>query len=395
MFFKVDIEMQCGCSCETRNNDNKEEANNGACNYGFTQCGICKCDKDWGGKFCNCSISTREGQSEVQTDCFLQGDHEPCSGRGECNCGQCKCTKNPKAQMSYSGDYCEYDDFGCEKNEKDKGICNSDLGQGKCGRERKCQCLNGYKGSRCQCPPDDKLKKGQENCQDPEDPTSQCNGHGTCSCEEDTVKCKCKAGYSGVFCEKQTAKESNKCEKAIKIWQPCIECLTLENTDKDFTSGSRQVLSCDSSNRCRKMNLKFVDRIRNNVIQDEVAFEFDERKDCGGSVKDAEHCELFFIVSDRNIHTDATHVYTEKIVNKDNCPPASASLITIIGSVVGVTLLIGILTLLVWKVLTHIHDKREFQRFENERTAASWSTEENRLYKPVVSQFKNPAYSDQ
>jgi len=60
--------------------------------------------------------------------------------------------------------------------------------------------------------------------------------------------------------------------------------------------------------------------------------------------------------------------------------------------VIGGVLLIGILLLLLWKLITHIHDKREYGRFEKERAGARWDKSENPLYSKPTTEFQNPAY---
>lgn len=50
--------------------------------------------------------------------------------------------------------------------------------------------------------------------------------------------------------------------------------------------------------------------------------------------------------------------------------------------------------LLVWKIVTTIHDRKEYAKFENERAKARWHRGENPLYKPTVTTFKNPMYKD-
>jgi hypothetical protein len=42
--------------------------------------------------------------------------------------------------------------------------------------------------------------------------------------------------------------------------------------------------------------------------------------------------------------------------------------------VIGAIVLIGLALLLLWKLLTTIHDRREFAKFENERMMAKWDT---------------------
>lgn len=49
--------------------------------------------------------------------------------------------------------------------------------------------------------------------------------------------------------------------------------------------------------------------------------------------------------------------------------------VCIAGVAVGLiisTVIIGFLILLVWKILTTIHDKKEFARFERQRALAKW-----------------------
>lgn len=41
---------------------------------------------------------------------------------------------------------------------------------------------------------------------------------------------------------------------------------------------------------------------------------------------------------------------------------------------IGAIVAVGLALLLMWKVLTTIHDKREFARFEKERMMARWDT---------------------
>lgn len=42
--------------------------------------------------------------------------------------------------------------------------------------------------------------------------------------------------------------------------------------------------------------------------------------------------------------------------------------------VIGAIVLIGLALLLMWKLLTTIHDRREFAKFEKERMMAKWET---------------------
>lgn len=52
----------------------------------------------------------------------------------------------------------------------------------------------------------------------------------------------------------------------------------------------------------------------------------------------------------------------------------------VIGVAVGLiisTVIIGFFVLLVWKIVTTIHDKREYAKFERERALAKWDRVNN------------------
>lgn len=54
-----------------------------------------------------------------------------------------------------------------------------------------------------------------------------------------------------------------------------------------------------------------------------------------------------------------------------DCPP-EPPIFWIISGVVGAIVLVGLLFILLWKLLTHIHDRAEYARFEKERMSAKW-----------------------
>lgn len=65
----------------------------------------------------------------------------------------------------------------------------------------------------------------------------------------------------------------------------------------------------------------------------------------------------------------------------------------IVLSVIGSIVLGGIILLAIWKVLTHIHDGREYARFVAEAENAKWVRGENPLYKGASTTFQNPTYN--
>lgn len=49
-------------------------------------------------------------------------------------------------------------------------------------------------------------------------------------------------------------------------------------------------------------------------------------------------------------------------------------MLAIVGGVVGGIVAVGLALLLIWKLFTFIHDRREFAKFEKERQNAKWDT---------------------
>lgn len=58
---------------------------------------------------------------------------------------------------------------------------------------------------------------------------------------------------------------------------------------------------------------------------------------------------------------------------KPECPP-KVFLLGIVLGVIAAIVLMGLAILLLWKLLTTIHDRREFAKFEKERMMAKWDT---------------------
>lgn len=56
-----------------------------------------------------------------------------------------------------------------------------------------------------------------------------------------------------------------------------------------------------------------------------------------------------------------------------DCPPPVPVLAIVLGVIAGIVIL-GIILLLVWKLLTVLHDRAEYAKFNNERLMAKWDT---------------------
>ena len=57
--------------------------------------------------------------------------------------------------------------------------------------------------------------------------------------------------------------------------------------------------------------------------------------------------------------------------------PEGPNILILLAAVVGAVLLLGLVGLLIWKLLVTIHDRKEFARFEEERSKAKWDTVRN------------------
>lgn len=126
---------------------------------------------------------------------------------------------------------------------------------------------------------------------------------------------------------------------------------------------------------------------------------------------DEDDCRYQFVYSEI-VEKNGTVRLAVRAQKDPECPP-KVFLLGIVLGVIAAIVLIGMAMLLLWKLLTTIHDRREFARFEKERMMAKWDTVsllefvilriflinlfifqgENPIYKQATSTFKNPTYS--
>jgi protocadherin alpha len=120
--------------------------------------------------------------------------------------------------------------------------------------------------------------------------------------------------------------------------------------------------------------------------------EYDEDKDehlC--TFYDEDDCRYRFVYNE-TVEKDRKVTVHVRAQQTPECPP-KVFLLGIVLGVIAAIVLIGLAMLLLWKLLTTIHDRREFARFEKERMMAKWDTGENPIYKQATSTFKNPTYA--
>lgn len=350
--FIVDVELICECPCE-REDDKTFMKNSPNCNKaGDYMCGVCKCDDQHFGRKCECSET--DGQKEIEGFNTCRPDNTStvdCSGRGNCVCGVCECKNDANSYGRVTGTYCECDNFACTYN---NGLLCSGADHGKCDCGR-CICENGWSGEACGC------SSTNTTCIAPNS-TDICSGNGNCNCGQ----CACNetedGRYTGTFCEKSPL-PTGKCVE----FKDCVQC-------QMYKKGKLNEEDCATN--CTTFVPLPVDYVEEEKEKGEqLCVHFDD-----------DDCRFKFVYLLNG--TDVIIRAQEQL----DCPVEVYFLGIVLG-VIAAVVLIGLAILLLWKLLTTIHDRREFAKFEKERMLAKWDTGENPIYKQATSTFKNPTYA--
>ncbi|XP_066138889.1 integrin beta-PS-like [Euwallacea fornicatus] len=338
----IELEVLCDCGCAA--NKKQKDAN---CSYqGDLECGICRCQE---GRFgANCQCDWKDSKGEDPSLCIKPGGRgEICSGQGKCICGNCQCKVVPDFNGLIYGKYCECDDFSCPQKCSGKGTCD-------CGT---CRCNNGWTGPGCDCNTD------QSQCMAPKT-NELCSGHGNCVCGHCQCYTEGDERYSGKYCERCTNCPEQRCDEL----KDCVEC-------QAYQSGPL-ANSTVCANNCTTFSTQIIKKL-------------DETTNKGG-----QKCRVL-VEGDCTIQFEYSYDEDDNLVlvAEENkiCPYLPQHLVYILGVIASV-LLVGIITLIIWKIVTTVHDKSEYARFLKERDKTTWSNGENPLYKPGTSHFQNPAY---
>ncbi|XP_077302935.1 position-specific antigen beta subunit myospheroid isoform X2 [Arctopsyche grandis] len=341
----VDLEMLCDCPCERPGNSGFEAKSPSCQGFGTLSCGICDCDKSHFGQKCECSVDQVNSSNDTKGCRPDSTTTLDCSGRGVCSCGRCSCQ-----QEGVYGTYCQCDDFSCDRH---NGLLCSGPDHGNC-RCGVCECKHGWSGKACDC------RSTEESCIPPGG-GEVCAGHGKCVCGQ----CVCEVGdegrYSGRYCDKCPT-----CTGRCAEFKECVQCQV-------YKTGPLVDNGC---NNCTftPTSIKVVE-----------AHEEKDEHLC--AYYDEDDCRFAFVYS----YDENEKVLIRAQENRE-CPP-TVFLPGIILGVIAAIVLIGLAFLLLWKMVTTIHDRREFARFEKERMMAKWDTGENPIYKQATSTFKNPTYA--
>uniref|UniRef100_A0A452VMF6 Integrin beta n=1 Tax=Ursus maritimus TaxID=29073 RepID=A0A452VMF6_URSMA len=314
----------CGCSVGTA----------GCSGNGTYVCGLCECNPGHLGTRCECQEG--ESQSGYQNLCREAEGKPLCSGRGECSCNQCSCFESEFGKIY--GSFCQCDNFSCARN---KGVLCSGHGECHCGE---CKCHAGYIGDNCNCSTDIStcLAKDGQVCSD--------RGHCVCG------QCQCtEPGAFGDMCEKCPT-----CPDACSTKRDCVECLLLHS------GGPAENQTCH--NVCKDEVITWVDTIVKDDQEAVLCF-----------YKTAKDCVMMFTYVE--LPSGKSNLTVLREPECGTAPDATTILLAVVGSI----LLIGIALLAIWKLLVTIHDRREFAKFQSERSRARYEMASNPLYRKPIS----------
>ncbi|CAL7946615.1 unnamed protein product [Xylocopa violacea] len=360
----IDLNIICDCPCEQPGHLGYKAASEDCRGNGTLVCGICSCNDGFYGKQCECEGNDVGTESAaVTSECRPNNETtEICSGHGICKCGVCVCRKRPNPQEVFKGKYCECDNFSCKRS---KGLVCGGRGKCECGT---CNCFPGWGGETCDC------KESNSTCIPSKSETMEiCSGRGDCICGSCYCREKDSIRYSGQYCEECPICPGQRCEEL----KNCVECVAHKTGPFAENGKCSQCLH----------DIDIVDHVEEDPEKDEktgaricrilgdggCTFVFKYEYYRGGSGGDI---KIF-------------HILAEK---KRTCPKP----INVLGVAVGLiisTVILGFLILFIWKIVTMIHDKREYIKFEKERAQAKWDKGDNPLYKKATSTFSNPTFN--
>jgi len=87
-----------------------------------------------------------------------------------------------------------------------------------------------------------------------------------------------------------------------------------------------------------------------------------------------------------------THPSEEEKAGRTLLCPQPPDYVAFFFGIVGAIVCVGMVTLLLWKTFTSIHDRHEFARFEAERQNMRFSSHANPIFMPATTTTMNPTF---
>ncbi|CAK9831191.1 Integrin beta-PS [Anthophora retusa] len=361
----IEVNITCDCPCERPGYPGYTAAAKDCRENGFLACGICFCNDGFYGKQCECKGNAARAMSAAaMAECKSNNETgEICSGHGVCKCGVCDCIKRSNPQEVFYGKYCDCDNFSCKRSE---GLVCGGRGKCECGT---CNCLPGWGGETCDC------KETNSTCTPSNDVTAEvCSGRGDCICGSCHCHEKDNVRYSGQYCEECPTCPGQLCE----VLKDYVECVA-------YNSGP-----LIKNGKCEQY-LHEID------IVDKIVEDPEKDQENGAHIcrtpGDAGCTFVFKYEYYRGGNRGDIKIFKIQAEKERTCPVPINVLGVAVGLIVS-TVILGFLILLIWKILTTIHDRREYAKFEQERKLAKWDRGDNPLYKQATLTFKNPTYKE-
>ncbi|XP_063976394.1 integrin beta-PS-like [Diachasmimorpha longicaudata] len=358
----IDYELICGCPCDHPGHSG-HITNAKECNHkGALICGVCDCPPGYYDDACACPVDDDPTTKKNRVkNCRAANHTVDCSGHDVCICGKCQCSALSSGDKVYYGDYCECNNFSCNRvTEGGRHLICNNHGECMCGT---CRCQRGWSGEACECRDNACLPPGKN--------TEICSGRGECKCG----KCLCNPPsiYSGEFCQNAYCEDPKACSGSdCDLLKDCVECFAYKTGPK----AKENCGGCDDE-------ISYVDKVVTSREEHAAGTRM-----CWVPSEDG--CTFAFKYALLREGGDQK-LYNITVERTKKCPEAVPVLGVAIGVVVA-TVLLGLLGLVIWKVLTTIHDRREYAKFEKERSSAKWGRDENPLYKPSTTTFSNPTF---
>ncbi|CAH2066168.1 unnamed protein product, partial [Iphiclides podalirius] len=334
----LDIDVIKRCNCET---DIKSEECN---SFGNRRCGICECSPGRYGAKCECTATSRNTVNNTNS-CTAPGDDKVCSGHGLCHCGSCNCNQRR------NGRFCECDQDSCPRDASG-ATCNGH-GNCVCGV---CTCTSAdWSGDACDCykPTTPCIVDGK-----------LCNNRGKCNCGS----CRCAPiaqwdarYYQDKFCRVMHNPDchSRQCELLLS----CAQCHHSGNGNcsqchSDVDVNVTKTLS-DVNVTVAPWNLCLFKT--NGICYSRFAYRYDD-----------DNYSLQLVVQTDNDCAESYYMFG--------------------GLFLLALILIGVATLVAWKLVTDARDRHEYERFQKQRDEDMSETRCNPGFKPSTMMFSNPAF---
>lgn len=107
--------------------------------------------------------------------------------------------------------------------------------------------------------------------------------------------------------------------------------------------------------------------------------------------RDSENCFMSFTLKENN----GIDRYSATILKDRECPPHLPSKLTVVLGTLGGVLLPGLLLLIIWRIVTSIHDQRKYRIYESSEKAKRDKDSLVRLKMSTTTSVSNPYYTSE